>query len=129
MKPESGSFIIEELTDLVEEAVLQEFERIAERGGVRRDGNRLSAQQNSRRIAALRTPQTRRHAAYHRRQHLPQSKGGETVQKIEWRSTEEEKQSQLQRLADFQQRHADVAPQALAALQQAAINNETCLRS
>ncbi|HEY6578807.1 MAG TPA: fused isobutyryl-CoA mutase/GTPase IcmF, partial [Rhizomicrobium sp.] len=32
--PDQGSFIIEELTDLVEEAVLQEFERIAERGGV-----------------------------------------------------------------------------------------------
>jgi methylmalonyl-CoA mutase len=32
--PNQGSFIIEELTDLVEEAVLQEFERIAERGGV-----------------------------------------------------------------------------------------------
>ena len=33
-EPEPGRFIIEELTDLVEEAVLQEFERIAERGGV-----------------------------------------------------------------------------------------------
>ncbi|MDO8774191.1 MAG: methylmalonyl-CoA mutase family protein, partial [Burkholderiaceae bacterium] len=52
-------------------------------------------------------------------------KQGETPQKIELaRSTEEEKQSQLNRLADFHQRHADVAPQALAALQQAAINDE-----
>ena len=32
--PNQGAFIIDELTDLVEEAVLQEFERIAERGGV-----------------------------------------------------------------------------------------------
>jgi methylmalonyl-CoA mutase len=32
--PSQGSFVIEELTDLVEEAVMQEFERIAERGGV-----------------------------------------------------------------------------------------------
>src|SRR5438132_2980724 len=32
--PNQGSFIMEELTDLLEEAVLQEFERIAERGGV-----------------------------------------------------------------------------------------------
>jgi methylmalonyl-CoA mutase len=52
-------------------------------------------------------------------------KANDAPQKIELaRSTEEEKQSQLTRLADFHQRHADVAPQALAALQQAAINNE-----
>ena len=55
-------------------------------------------------------------------------KGAEVPQTIELaRSTEEEKQSQLQRLADFHQRHADVAPQTLAALQQAAINNENVL--
>ena len=40
------------------------------------------------------------------------------------RSTDAEKQSQLTRLADFQARHAAEAPQALAALQQAAINND-----
>ena len=39
------------------------------------------------------------------------------------RSTDDEKQSQLCRLADFQARHADAAPAALAALQQAAIDN------
>ncbi len=40
------------------------------------------------------------------------------------RSTEDEKQSQLKRLADFHERHKNDAPKALAALQQAAINDE-----
>jgi len=44
--PNQGSFIVEALTDLVEEAVLKEFEAIAERGGVLgRDGDRLPARQ------------------------------------------------------------------------------------
>ena len=48
-----------------------------------------------------------------------------TVQQIELaRSTEEEKQSQLTRLADFHQRHAAEAPQMLVALQQAVIHDE-----
>ncbi|WP_189345695.1 fused isobutyryl-CoA mutase/GTPase IcmF [Undibacterium macrobrachii] len=124
--PIQGSFIIEELTDLVEEAVLQEFERIAERGGVlgamETGYQRGKIQEESMHYEHLKHDGT-----------LPiigvntfrNPKGGETVQKIELaRSTEEEKQSQLTRLADFHQRHADVAPQALAALQQAAINNE-----
>ncbi len=124
--PIQGSFIIEELTDLVEEAVLQEFERIAERGGVlgamETGYQRGKIQEESMHYEHLKHDGT-----------LPiigvntfrNPKGGEAPQKIELaRSTEEEKQSQLTRLADFHQRHADVAPQALAALQQAAINNE-----
>ena len=124
--PIQGSFIIEELTDLVEEAVLQEFERIAERGGVlgamETGYQRGKIQEESMHYEHLKHDGT-----------LPiigvntfrNPKGSEAPQKIELaRSTEEEKQSQLTRLADFHQRHADVAPQALAALQQAAINNE-----
>lgn len=124
--PIQGSFIIEELTDLVEEAVMQEFERIAERGGVlgamETGYQRGKIQEESMHYEHLKHDGT-----------LPiigvntfrNPKGGEAPQKIELaRSTEEEKQSQLTRLADFHQRHADVAPQALAALQQAAINNE-----
>ena len=69
--PNQGSFIIEQLTDLVEEAVLDEFERMSARGGrARRNGNRLSTRQNSRRVDALRTTKTRRQFAHHRRQHL-----------------------------------------------------------
>jgi len=124
--PNQGSFIIEELTDLVEEAVLQEFERIAERGGVlgamETGYQRSKIQEESLHYEHLKHDGT-----------LPiigvntfrNPKAGDAPQKIELaRSTDEEKQSQLQRLADFQQRHADVAPQALATLQQAVINND-----
>ncbi|MFZ3001253.1 MAG: fused isobutyryl-CoA mutase/GTPase IcmF [Undibacterium umbellatum] len=124
--PIQGSFIIEELTDMVEEAVMQEFERIAERGGVlgamETGYQRGKIQEESMHYEHLKHDGT-----------LPiigvntfrNPKANDTPQKIELaRSTEEEKQSQLQRLADFHGRHADVAPKALAALQQAAINNE-----
>jgi methylmalonyl-CoA mutase len=124
--PIQGSFIIEELTDMVEEAVMQEFERIAERGGVlgamETGYQRGKIQEESMHYEHLKHDGT-----------LPiigvntfrNPKQGDTPQKIELaRSTDEEKQSQLHRLADFHSRHADVAPQALAALQQAAINDE-----
>jgi methylmalonyl-CoA mutase len=56
--PNQGSFIFEELTNLVEEAVLMEFDRITERGGVlgamETGYHRLSTQQNSGRIHLLR---------------------------------------------------------------------------
>ena len=49
--PSQGAFIVDELTDLVEEAVLREFESISDRGGVSGcDGNRLPARQDSGRI-------------------------------------------------------------------------------
>jgi len=124
--PIQGSFIIEELTDLVEEAVLQEFERIAERGGV------LGAMETGYQRGKIQEESMH----YEHMKHdgtLPivgvntfrNPKAGDAPQKIELaRSTDAEKQSQLTRLADFQARHAAEAPQALAALQQAAINNE-----
>jgi methylmalonyl-CoA mutase len=124
--PNQGSFIIEELTDMVEEAVLQEFERIAERGGV------LGAMETGYQRGKIQEESM----LYEHQKHdgtLPivgvntfrNPKQNQVPQKIELaRSTEEEKQSQLTRLADFHQRHAASAPQALAALQQAAIDNE-----
>jgi len=123
--PNQGSFIIEELTDLVEEAVLQEFERIAERGGV------LGAMETGYQRGKIQEESM----LYEHQKHdgtLPiigvntfrNPKANDTPQKIELaRSTDDEKQSQLTRLADFHQRHAAQAPQALAALQQAAIDN------
>jgi len=123
--PNQGSFIIDELTDLVEEAVLQEFERIAERGGV------LGAMETGYQRGKIQEESM----LYEHQKHdgsLPiigvntfrNPKASDTAQKIELaRSTEDEKQSQLTRLAEFQQRHAAQAPQALAALQQAAIDN------
>ena len=124
--PIQGSFIIEELTDLVEEAVMQEFERIAERGGVlgamETGYQRGKIQEESMHYEHLKHDGTLPIVGVNT---FRNPKQGETPQKIELaRSTDEEKQSQLARLADFHQRHAHIAPQALAALQQAAINDE-----
>ena len=124
--PNQGSFIIEELTDLVEEAVLagiRAHRRARRRAG--RDGDRLSARQDSGRVDALRACASTTAPADHRRQHLPQPEEHRHRAAIELaRSTDEEKQSQLTRLADFHQRHAAEAPQMLAALQQAVIHDE-----
>ena len=123
--PNQGSFIIEELTDLVEEAVLQEFERIAERGGV------LGAMETGYQRGKIQEESM----LYEHQKHdgtLPiigvntfrNPKANDTPQKIELaRSTDDEKQSQLSRLDDFHARNAAEAPAMLAALQQAAIEN------
>jgi methylmalonyl-CoA mutase len=123
--PNQGSFIIEELTDMVEEAVLEEFNRIAERGGV------LGAMETGYQRGKIQDESM----LYEQRKHdgtLPivgvntfRSKEAQSVQHIDLaRSTNDEKQSQLARLADFQQRHAAESPHMLAALQQAVINDE-----
>jgi methylmalonyl-CoA mutase len=123
--PLQGSFIIEELTDLVEEAVLVEFKRIAERGGV------LGAMETGYQRGKIQDESM----LYEHRKHdgtLPiigvntfRNKDAKTAQHMELaRSTDEEKQSQLTRLADFHARHAAECPSMLAALQQAVINNE-----
>ncbi len=123
--PNQGSFIMEELTDMVEEAVMQEFERIAERGGV------LGAMETGYQRGKIQEESM----LYEHQKHdgtLPiigvntfrNPKASEAPQTIELaRSTDDEKQSQLKRLEEFHTRHADKAPQALAALQQAAIDN------
>jgi methylmalonyl-CoA mutase len=123
--PNQGSFIMDELTDLVEEAVLQEFERIAERGGV------LGAMETGYQRGKIQEESM----LYEHQKHdgtLPiigvntfrNPKATNEPQKIELaRSTDDEKQSQLTRLDDFHTRHAEAAPAALAALQQAAIDN------
>ena len=124
--PNQGSFIIEELTDLVEEAVLQEFERIAERGGV------LGAMETGYQRGKIQDESM----LYEQQKHdgtLPiigvntfrNPKVSGNVQHIDLaRSTEEEKQSQLTRLAAFQSRNAAASPVMLAELQQAVIHNE-----
>ena len=78
--PLQGSFIIDELTDLVEAAVLDGVrpdQRARRRA--RRDGDRLPARPDPGRVDALRAPQARRHAADHRRQHLPQARPATTT--------------------------------------------------
>ena len=120
-----GSFIIEELTDLVEEAVLQEFERISERGGV------LGAMETGYQRGKIQDESM----LYEHRKHdgsLPLigvntflNPEPESQPKIELaRSTDEEKRSQINRLAEFKTRNADDSAQALERLRAAAINNE-----
>lgn len=121
--PNQGSFIIDELTDLVEEAVLKEFERIAERGGV------LGAMETGYQRGKIQDESMHYEMLKHDGS-LPII-GVNTFRNPEddpvppslelARSTEEEKQSQLQRLADFQRRHAQQAPLMLERLRQSVI--------
>lgn len=124
--PNQGSFILEELTDLVEEAVLKEFLSLNERGGVL--GAMETGYQRSKIQEESLLYETRKHDGS-----LPligvntflNPHGEAPRDHLELaRSTEEEKQSQLTRLADFHQRHAHEAPEMLKKLQDAARNDE-----
>jgi len=123
--PSQGAFIIEELTELLEEAVLAEFEKIAERGGV------LGAMETGYQRGKIQDESMHYEMLKHTGE-LPiigvntfrNPKGDEVLESLELaRSTEEEKQSQLQRLNDFHTRHAAQAPAMLKRLQQAVIDN------
>jgi methylmalonyl-CoA mutase len=123
--PSQGSFIIEELTELVEEAVLAEFERIAERGGV------LGAMETGYQRGRIQDESMHYEMLKHTGE-LPiigvntfrNPHGDQVLEKLELaRSTEEEKQGQLKRLQDFHARHAGEAPAMLKRLQQAVIDN------
>ena len=123
--PNQGSFIFEELTDLVEEAVLKEFEAISERGGVlgamETGYQRGKIQEESLHYEHLKHDGTYPIVGVNtfRNPHADTA-----PQKVELaRSTEDEKQSQLSRLADFHARNAKEAPAALAKLKQAVIDN------
>jgi methylmalonyl-CoA mutase len=122
--PNQGSFIIEQLTDLVEEAVLSELERISERGGV------LGAMETGYQRGRIQDESMR----YEHRKHdgtlpiigvntfLAPGAPGDTPPVVELaRSTDEEKQSQLARLRAFHAAHADEAPAMLARLRDAAL--------
>ncbi|MBI4988640.1 MAG: cobalamin B12-binding domain-containing protein [Rhodocyclales bacterium] len=123
--PNQGAFVIDELTDLVEEAVLQEFEAISSRGGV------LGAMETGYQRGKIQEESL----YYEHRKHdgsypiigvntFRNPKGDAQIEIELARSTEEEKQSQLARLADFQQRHAAESGPMLARLRQAAIGND-----
>lgn len=124
--PNQGSFLIEELTDMVEEAVLQEFERIAERGGV------LGAMETGYQRGKIQEESM----FYEQRKHdgtLPiigvntfrNPHGDPIPQTVELaRSSEAEKGSQLQRLAEFHARHATETPAMLQRLRQAVIDDD-----
>ena len=124
--PNQGSFLIEELTDLVEEAVLIEFDRLTERGGVLGAMERMY-QRNKIQEESLQY-ETLKHTG-----ELPiigvntflNKKGSPTILPNEViRSTSEEKQQQIQNLLQFQKRNIGKSEQALIRLKKAAINNE-----
>jgi methylmalonyl-CoA mutase len=125
--PNQGSFIIEELTDLVEEAVLKEFEAIASRGGVL-GAMETGYQRGKIQEESLYYEQRKHDGSYPIvgvntfRNPGGDAASGKVVQLA--RSSEEEKQGQLKRLRDFQARHALDAPAMLERLSKAVIANE-----
>ncbi|WP_264559233.1 methylmalonyl-CoA mutase family protein [Flavobacterium sp. N2270] len=124
--PIQGSFIIEELTDLVEEAVLTEFDRITERGGVL--GAMETMYQRSKIQEESLYYETLKHTG-----EFPiigvntflSSKGSPTVIPAEViRATEEEKLFQIKTLENLHQGNADKVKEQINLLQEAAIKNE-----
>jgi methylmalonyl-CoA mutase len=124
--PNQGSFLMEELTDLVEEAVLIEFDRLTERGGVLGAMERMY-QRNKIQEESLQY-ETLKHTG-----ELPiigvntflNKKGSPTILPSEViRSTSEEKQQQIENLLHFQKRNQDQSGLALIRLKKAAINSE-----
>jgi len=123
--PNQGAFIIDELTDLVEEAVLAEFERISERGGV------LGAMETGYQRGKIQDESMH----YEHKKHdgsLPiigvntflNPKGDEEVTIELARSTDDEKKSQISRLNEFRKRNQNQSADALERIKTAAINNE-----
>jgi isobutyryl-CoA mutase len=123
--PLQGSFIVDELTELVEEAVLSEFERIAERGGV------LGAMETGYQRGRIQDESMHYEHLKHTGEYpvvgvntFRNPNGDTTPEKLELaRSTEDEKRSQLARLHEFRMRHAEESGPVLARLKQAVIDN------
>jgi methylmalonyl-CoA mutase len=123
--PNQGSFIIDELTDLVEEAVLKEFDAIADRGGV------LGAMETGYQRGKIQEESL----FYERQKHdgsypiigvntFLNPNGDAAATAIELaRSTDAEKQSQLTRLREFQERNADTSGPLLERLRRTVIED------
>ncbi len=124
--PLQGSFIIEELTDLVEEAVLSEFDRITERGGV------LGAMETMYQRSKIQEESLYYETLKHNGDFpiigvntFLSSKGSPTIEPKEViRASEEEKQYQISMLNELHKMHADKVPGLISELQQAAVQNK-----
>jgi isobutyryl-CoA mutase len=125
--PNQGSFFLEELTDLVEGAVLAEFERISERGGV------LGAMETGYQRGKIQDESL----YYEKLKHSgelpligvntfrdPEARSPETTTMAISRSSEEEKAEQIRRLREFQTRHAAEASAMLAKLKETVLAGE-----
>ncbi|MEW9547477.1 fused isobutyryl-CoA mutase/GTPase IcmF [Nonomuraea sp. NPDC050783] len=124
--PLQGAFIVEELTDLVEEAVLAEFERLSDRGGVL--GAMETGYQRGRIQDESMLYEMRKHDGslpivgvntFRKESDEPEPHTLELA-----RGTEEEKRSQLDRLRAFHERNREEAPRHLARLREAAMSAE-----
>ncbi len=124
--PMQGSFIVEELTDLVEEAVMEEFDRITERGGVL--GAMESMYQRGKIQEESLYYETKKHTG-----ELPiigvntflSSKGSPTIIPDEViRATKEEKEAQIANLESLKERNKDRSMELLKRLQEVALKNE-----
>jgi methylmalonyl-CoA mutase len=124
--PNQGAFVFDELTDLVEEAVLKEFEAIASRGGVL--GAMETGYQRGKIQEESMTYEHKKHDGSYPiigvNTFLNPKGSGMVGEVVLARSTEEEKQSQLTRLAAFHGQHADQAPLWRERLRQAVIDND-----
>jgi isobutyryl-CoA mutase len=125
--PLQGSYVIDELTDLVEEAVLAEFVSLSDRGGV------LGAMETGYQRGRIQDESM----TYEHRKHdgtlpiigvntflAPPSEDEAPFEVELARATTEEKQGQLERVRDFQRRHADDGERQLARLREAATSGE-----
>ena len=126
--PLQGSFVVEELTDLVEEAVLQEFERLNDRGGV------LGSMETQYQRGKIQDESM----YYEMKKHTgelpiigvntylnPNPPSAEDIDSMELaRASYEEKELQITNLRAFQEVHATETGKALEKLKAAAVNNE-----
>lgn len=124
--PLQGSFIIEELTDLVEEAVLMEFDRITERGGV------LGAMETMYQRSKIQEESLHYETLKHSGKYpiigvntFLSSKGSPTILPAEViRATEDEKRLQIKTLENLHKAHGEKAKELLKELQRTAVANE-----
>jgi len=120
-----GSFAIEELTDLVEEAVMTEFDRLTDRGGVLGAMERMY-QRNKIQEESLHYESLKHNGelpiigvnTFLNKKGSPTILPGEVI-----RSTSKEKDQQINHLRDFRKRNADRSPAMLARLKEIAVNN------
>jgi len=124
--PNQGSFIIDQLTDLVEERVLQEFERLSQRGGV------LGAMETGYQRGKIQDESLHYEIKKHDGSYpiigvntftAKEDNDQESVEIELARSTDEEKKKQIKRLNEFKEKNKKVSKQALENLRKVVINN------
>jgi methylmalonyl-CoA mutase len=124
--PQQGAFIVDELTDLMEEAVLAEFEAISSRGGV------LGAMERQYQRSKIQDESILYEMKKHSGEipivgvntYLPKDGAANVPIKLDLiRSSEDEKQTQLKHLAEFQTAHKNEADDAMHRLRQVALAN------